>query len=186
MPHTAARRPRTHPNMKFPSIYLKLVRDSITTRKYRAAVRKTLKPLEPGLRSALARIVSHAYPANFWKVDLEVHDAAEGTPRLLAYFYAKGYDQLGLDAATRKACPFAPGKALLTARGASVRALNKQFSVDPEADWPMFAVEMEILEMVARNWKRAGGPRFQFRATLAAHDTAQRYDLVNEKWTNKL
>lgn len=149
---------------------------------FRKCVAAKLKPLTSKTTASLRRLIAHPYLEEFWQLDFEIHEMWMKSP-IAVHFYCRGFDEVRPDEKRGARYPFKAANAVRGLRRLYPVTMEKKFAIGEDEYWFDAEALKEVIPWFHACWLRAGGKTFKFRARLAEHDTAVRFDLVKGRWT---
>lgn len=150
---------------------------------FRSKVQSHLAVLDQKLVDVLRALIEHRYPPEVFAISFEVFsDGFTSQFPARAFFVDRNNTEFFLytDGTAQYPSPVPPE--LLEIEGIYPNEMEESLeALDPSADAWQIATQ-EFITWFAKCWRIAGGASFPLVATIASHDSAQEFNLVQDRW----
>lgn len=149
---------------------------------FRENVRKYLAELSSSLEEVIQKLVTHNYPEEVKRLDFEVltSEFTEMFP-VRAFFMDEDNNEYFVYIEGKAEYPSPVDPCLLDIRYVYPEEFEDQYLDNDDIDAWALATE-ELIEWFSAIWISCGGNKFPREATIAAHDSYFKFNLVASKW----
>ncbi|MEH6494089.1 hypothetical protein [Halopseudomonas sp.] len=153
---------------------------------FKNGVESCLEALDSSIAPVLAQLVSHRYPPEVAGIEFEifVDEFTQGFP-VRAFFLDLNNTEFFLYSAGRAEYPSPVDPELLNIPCVYPQEFEDTFTDDDEDFDPWSHATKALIGWFSKKWHDAGGADFGLRATIAAHDSAQEFNLKTLTWQSR-